>query len=56
MIDFRLDEYLRLKTFEERKAYCLTHEVKQRIQVRPIDDLDWDYEKQNSYSNYELSE
>ena len=56
MSDFDLNEYLNLKTFEERKAYCLTRQVKRRLQPRPVDDLDWDYEKQNSRTNAELGE
>lgn len=54
MTDFSLNEYMHLKTFEERKAYCLAHQNKH--QPLPVDDLDWDYEKQNSYTNAELGE
>ena len=53
---FNIDEYLRLKTFEERKAYCLARQIEQRLQPWPFDDLDGDYEKQNSYTNAELGE
>ena len=56
MTDFNLDDYQRLNTFEERKAYCLTHQVKRRLQPLPPHELDWDYEKQNSYTNAELGE
>lgn len=56
MTDFILDEYNILETFEDRKAYCLTHQVKRRLKLRPIDYLQWDYERQNSYFNYELGE
>lgn len=54
MTAFSPDEYLQLKTFEERKAYCLAHQDK-RIPL-PVDDFQWDYEKQNSYTNAELGE
>jgi hypothetical protein len=54
MTDFNLDDYNRLETFEGRKAYCLAHQDK-RIPL-PVDDFQWDYEKQNSYFNHELGE
>ena len=54
MTNFILDEYNRLVTFEDRKAYCLTRQVKQPLHIANY--LDWDYEKQNSHSNHELGE
>jgi hypothetical protein len=54
MTDFILEEYNRLETFEDRKAYCLKHQATRTPQ--PIPYLQWDYEKQNSYFNYELGE
>lgn len=56
MPDFKLDEYNRLETFEERKAYCLAHQVKQQLQLRPKDNIQQDYEKCGSYHNYEWGE
>ena len=54
MTNFILDEYLRLKTFEERKAYILARQ--QPLYTTRADYLDWDYEKQSSRTNAELGE
>ena len=54
MTDFILDEYNRLETFEERREFVLKRQTANPPHVHNY--LDWDYEKQNSYTNAELGE
>jgi hypothetical protein len=54
MTDNELTQYSRLETFEARREFVLKRAGP--LQPLPPNELDWDYEKQNSYTNAELGE